>query len=115
MQAVRGGLTGEGKSLQWNQTIMAIGILTIHITIPDCHSLKQKRSRIQPVLARLHREFNVAAAETDLQDCHAEALIQCAALSTNGGEVQSFLQKVAIYFGETWPDLEILQYRIECI
>jgi uncharacterized protein YlxP (DUF503 family) len=94
---------------------MTAGILTLHISIPDCHTLKQKRSRIQPVLARLHREFNVAAAETDLQDRHTEALIQCAALSTGGGEVQSFLQKVVNYFAETWPDMEILQFRIECI
>jgi uncharacterized protein len=94
---------------------MTIGILTLYFTIPVCHSLKQKRSRIQPVLARLHREFNVASAETDLQDRHAEAVIQCAALSTSGGEVQSFLQKVVDYFSQTWPDLEILQFRIECI
>jgi uncharacterized protein len=94
---------------------MAAGILTLHITIPVCHSLKQKRARVQPVLARLHREFNVAAAETGLQDRHNEAVLQCAALSTDGGEVQSYLQKVADYFSYTWPDLEILQYRIECI
>ncbi len=94
---------------------MAAGLLTLHISIPDCHSLKQKRGRLQPVLARLHREFNIAAAETDLQDRHGEAVIQCAALSTSGGEVQAFLQKVADFFGDTWPDMEILQYRIECI
>jgi uncharacterized protein YlxP (DUF503 family) len=94
---------------------MAAGILTLHISLPDCQSLKQKRGQIQPVLARLHREFNVAAAETGLQDRHAESVIQCAALSTDGGEVQSYLQKVADYFEKTWPDFEILQYRIECI
>jgi uncharacterized protein len=94
---------------------MATGLLTLNVSLPDCHSLKQKRGRIQPVLARLHREFNVAAAETDLQDRHAEAVIQCASLSTDGGEVQSYLQKVVDYFSKTWPDLEILQYRIECL
>lgn len=94
---------------------MAAGLLTLYISIPDCHSLKQKRGRIQPVLARLHREFNIAAAETDMQDRHSEAVIQCAALSTSGGEVQAFLQKVADFYSNTWPDMEILQYRIECI
>ncbi|NMB58680.1 MAG: DUF503 domain-containing protein [Chloroflexi bacterium] len=94
---------------------MAVGILTLHISITDCHSLKQKRGRIQPVLARLHREFNVAAAETGLQDRRDEAVLQCAALSTSGGEVQAFLQKVADFYGDTWPEMEILQYRIECV
>jgi len=94
---------------------MAVGLLTLHIAIPDCRSLKQKRSRIQPVLARLHREFNLAAAEMDLQDIHQEAEIQCAALSTSSREVQAYLQHVVDFFSETWPDEEILQYRIECL
>ncbi len=94
---------------------MAAGILTLHISIPDCHSLKQKRVRLQPVLARLHREFNIAAAEIGLQDRHGEAVLQCAALSTSGGEVQAFLQKVVDFYSNTWPDMEIQQYRIECI
>jgi uncharacterized protein len=94
---------------------MAIGLLTLHISISDCCTLKQKRSRIQPILARLHREFNIAAAEIDLQDLHREAVIQCSALSTSCKEVQSFLQHVVDFFSENWPDVEILQYRIECI
>ncbi len=92
---------------------MAIGLLTLHLTIPDCHSLKQKRSRIQPILARLHREFNVAAAEMDRQDSHSETIVQCAALSTSNREVQAYLQHVVDFFPPNWPDIEILQYRIE--
>lgn len=94
---------------------MAVGLLTLHIAIFDCRSLKQKRSRIQPILARLHREFNIAASEMGLQDHHHEAEIQCTALSTSSREVHSFLQRVVDFFTETWPDVEILQYRIECI
>ena len=93
---------------------MAVGLLTLHLSLPGCRSLKQKRSRVQPVLARLHREFNVAAAEIDWLDHHGEAVIQCAALSTDGGEVQAFLQRVVNFSADTWPDLEILQYHIEC-
>ncbi len=94
---------------------MAVGLLTLHISLSDCHTLKQKRSRIQPILTRLHREYNIAAAETDLQDHHREAVIQCTALSTSSREVQSFLQHVVDFFAENWPDIEIQQYRIECI
>jgi uncharacterized protein len=94
---------------------MAVGLLTFHISLPDCQTLKQKRSRIKPILARLHREFNMASAETDLHDHHREAVIQCAAISTSSREVQSFLQHAVDFFAENWPDIEILQYRIECI
>ncbi len=92
---------------------MPVGLLTLHITIPDCHSLKQKRSRIQPILTRLHREFNLAAAEMGRQDSHDEAEIQCAALSTSNREVQAYLQHVVDFIPKHWPDIEILQFRIE--
>jgi uncharacterized protein len=92
-----------------------VGLLSIHLSIPDCHSLKQKRSRIQSILARLHREFNIAAAEMSLQDRHQEAGLQCTALSTSSREVHAFLQRVVNFINETWPDVEILEYRIECI
>jgi uncharacterized protein len=94
---------------------MAVGLLSIHLSIPDCHSLKQKRSRVKPVLARLHREFNIAAAEISLQDHYQEAGLQCTALSTSCKEVHAFLQRVVDFINETWPDVEILEYRIECI
>jgi len=94
---------------------MAVGLLSLYLSIPECWSLKQKRSRVQPILARLHREFNIAAAEISLQDHHQEAGLQCTALSTSGKEVQAFLQRVVDYTNKTWPDVEILEYRIECI
>jgi len=40
-----------------------IGTLTFHLHLPGCASLKEKRSRLKPLLARLHRQFNVSTAE----------------------------------------------------
>jgi len=34
-----------------------IATLTIHLHLPACASLKEKRGRIQPLIARLHREL----------------------------------------------------------
>jgi uncharacterized protein len=36
-----------------------IGQLTIYLHLPGCASLKEKRGRLKPLLARLHREFNL--------------------------------------------------------
>jgi uncharacterized protein YlxP (DUF503 family) len=94
---------------------MAVGLLSIHLALPECQSLKQKRSRLQPILTRLHREFNIAAAEVSMQDRHKEAGLQCAVISTKCGEAQAFLQRVVDFISSTWPDSEILEYRIECI
>jgi len=47
---------------------MSVGILRLSFRLPDCHSLKEKRGQIKPVIARLHREFNISVAEVADQD-----------------------------------------------
>ena len=53
---------------------MSLGLLTIHIHIPGCASLKEKRRRLKPLITRLHREFNISVAEIDLQDSTANGV-----------------------------------------
>jgi len=54
-----------------------IGVLSIHLRLPGCASLKEKRGRLKPLLTRLHKEFDVSAAEMDLQDKWQETIIAC--------------------------------------
>ena len=53
------------------------GLLTLHLLLPGCASLKEKRGRIQPLIHRLQREFNVSVAEMALQDKWQESVITC--------------------------------------
>jgi uncharacterized protein len=94
---------------------MSIGLLTLHLMLPGCTSLKEKRSRIKPVLARLHREFNVSAAEIDKHDAWREAVLACAVVSNDPSHNQRVLQKIVAYVESTWPDLNILNDQIELI
>ncbi|MHB0987459.1 MAG: DUF503 domain-containing protein [Bellilinea sp.] len=94
---------------------MAIGILTLHLQLPGCTSLKEKRSRIKPVLARLHREFNVSAAEDGFNDRWQETLLVCALVSNDAGFSRQALQTVLRFTEEHFPDLYILEHRIEIL
>jgi hypothetical protein len=94
---------------------MSIGLLTLHVFLPGCTSLKEKRSRIKPVLARLHREFNVSAAEVDRMDMWQEAVLACVMVSNDHDYTQRALQSVKDYLPGHYPDLEILDYHIELI
>ena len=94
---------------------MAIGILTLHMFLPDSASLKDKRSRLKPLLARLHREFNVSAAEIDFQDQWHEAIIACAIVSNNKIHNEQVLQKIIAYIETHFEDLQILKQSIELI
>ncbi len=94
---------------------MHIAILTLHLMLPVCSSLKEKRSQIKPVLSRLHREFNISAAEVDLLDVWREAVIACAVVSNNSIHNQQVLQKVIRFTEQHWPDFYIADQSIEVI
>ena len=94
---------------------MSIGILTLHLFLPGCTSLKEKRSRIKPVLARLHREFNISVAEVERMDMWQEAVLACAMVSNDRDYTQKALQSVVDFLPGHWPDLEILDYHIELL
>ena len=94
---------------------MAIGILTLHLSLPECASLKDKRSKIKPYLARLHREFNVSAAEIDFQDQWHKANIACSIISNNSIHNQQVLQKIIAFSEIHFAEQQILKQSIESI
>jgi len=94
---------------------MTVGLLTIEIHIPGCSSLKEKRRRLKPLLARLHREFNISVAEIGLQDIWQSAVIACALVSNDNGHTQRALQQVVHWMETSWPDVTITSEHLEII
>lgn len=92
---------------------MPVGVVTLHLLIPGCTSLKEKRSRLRPLITRLQREFNVSAAEIDSLDSWGEAVVACALVSNDPRFTQRALQKVASWIEKNWFDLELVQEGIE--
>ena len=90
-----------------------IATLTIHLHLPACGSLKEKRGRIKPLIARLHREFNVSVAEMDLQDKWQETVIVCAMVGNERRYVESALQTVAKWVQGNWTDGDVVEQRVE--
>ncbi len=92
-----------------------IGILHLHFLLPGCLSLKEKRSRIKPLIHRLHREFNVSIAEMDLQDKWNESVMDCACIANDNVHCQQVLQSVVNYIPGHFREIEILEHHIELI
>jgi uncharacterized protein YlxP (DUF503 family) len=90
-----------------------LATLTIHLHLPACASLKEKRGRIKPLMARLHREFNISVAEMDLQDKWQEAVIVCAMVGNERAHLESALQSVAKWVESHWTDGDVIEQRIE--
>lgn len=94
---------------------MPIGLLTLYLQIPGCSSLKEKRSRIKPILARLHREFNLSVAEVGRQDAWQEAELACAVVSSDAVNAQRVLQQTVAFVEDHWPDNPIIEHHTEII
>ncbi len=90
-----------------------LATLAIHLRLPLCSSLKEKRGRIKPLMSRLHREFNVSVAEMDKQDVWDEAVIVCAMIGNGGAFLQSALQNVAKWVEANWTDGDVWDTKIE--
>jgi uncharacterized protein YlxP (DUF503 family) len=94
---------------------MPIGILTIHLHLPGCASLKEKRGRLKPVMARLHRVFNLSIAEMDRQDQWQESVIACALVSNQKSFIHSVFDIVAIDIEKNSSNVQLLDNKIEII
>ena len=92
-----------------------LATLTIHLHLPACGSLKEKRGRIKPLISRLHREFNVSVAEMGLQDKWDEAIIVCAMVGNDHAFLQSALGNVAKWVGANWTDGDVWEQKIELV
>ena len=92
-----------------------IGTLTLHLHLPGCASLKEKRGRLKPLLARLHRQFNVSTAEMDLQDKWQETVVASGMVGNDAAYLRSALETVRKWVDANWPDGDVLDTKIEII
>jgi uncharacterized protein YlxP (DUF503 family) len=93
--------------------MVSIGVLVLKIQLPGCTSLKEKRSRLKPLLARLHREFDISAAEVDHLDAWQFGGIACGLISNDPNHTRRALQQVARWVEENWPDVVLIEEQIE--
>ena len=94
---------------------MPVAVLTLQLYLHGCSSLKEKRSRLKPLILRLHREFNIFVAVGELQDSWQNAVVACAIVSNNAAHNQRSLQSVIAWLEHSWPDVEVVSEHIEVI
>ena len=91
---------------------MVIAVLTVTLRAPWVHSLKEKRSVLKSLLAKLRNQFNVSAAETDDQDVHQTMVITAAAVAPNHQLADSILESLERFI-ESNTDAEVTDVRRE--
>jgi len=94
---------------------MPVALLSIHLRLPACSSLKEKRGRLKPLLSRLHREFNVSVTEMEYQDVWQDALIACAVVNSDMATAQRELQRLLAWIEHSWPDVEVVDEQMDML
>lgn len=93
----------------------AIGLCMLEFHLPGVASLKEKRSIVKSMLARLHNTFNVAAAEIDHLDKWQSAVIAVTSVSNSGSHTNEVLDKVIDWIESHYPDALIVHQSIEIL
>jgi len=92
---------------------MHVAVLIVELRLPGCASLKEKRGCLKPLLAALHKEFNVSAAEIERQDSHTAAVIACAVVSNDGRHAQQVLDGIPAWIEARRPDLQVVDQQLQ--
>ena len=94
---------------------MPVAALILHLALPGCLSLKEKRGRIKPILTHLHREFNISTVEYDRLDAWNEAVLACAVISNDAVQCRKVLQSVVDFTAQKFRDIDIIDQHIEVL
>lgn len=94
---------------------MVVLAAIIELDLPGAMSLKEKRGALKSLIARLHREFNTAAAEVALHDAWHSAAIGLALVSTSAGHAEAMLERILRWIETNRPDVEIVGHSQEVI
>ena len=92
---------------------MIVDACQLNLHLEGCTSLKGKRSLIRPLLARLHREFNVAAAEVDQQDVWQSAEIAIVVVGNDAIHLRAELQNIVRWIEHNRLEVEVFDAHYE--
>ena len=91
---------------------MDVGALEVDLHLPSCHSLKEKRAVIRPILDGARNRFRVASSEVAFQDRWQRAVLGFSCVGPDGdGHVSDVLDRVE-RFVWSFPEVEVLNTEI---
>jgi uncharacterized protein YlxP (DUF503 family) len=94
---------------------MVIGACTIELYLPGSSSLKAKRGYLKPLLSRLRREFNMAAAEVGGNDAWQSAVIAVVTVANDVARVQRVLDRAPRWIETRHPEIQVVDWSVEIL
>ncbi len=95
-------------------TSMFIGVAKVWFEIPECRSLKEKRSVLKSLLVRIRERFHVAASEIGYHDSSRQAAVGISIIGNHNRHVESCLAAVIDSFGHE-REVRVINYKTEIL
>ena len=86
--------------------------MTFRLYAPWVHSLKEKRSIVKSLIAKLQNRYHVSAAEIDEQDTHQIIVMGLAAIVPHNAMADSLMEDISLFIEEN-TDAEIIDEEWE--
>ena len=86
--------------------------MTFRLYAPWVHSLKEKRSIVKSLIAKLRNRYHVSAAEIDEQDTYHIIVIGVAAIVPHNAMADSLMEDISLFVEENM-DAEIIDEERE--
>lgn len=93
---------------------MIVGVLQVDLEIPGAFSLKEKRSVVKGLIARIQRRHKVSVAEVADHDVWNRSVIGIAVVGNDGRKAESRLQRIANEL-ESERDAVVVDTRIDIV
>ena len=93
---------------------MRVGIAQITLRLPQTSSLKDKRSLLKSLIAKIKQEFNVSVAEVDELDNKRMAVVGVAFVSNDGRLNQNVIHRIVEHI-EHNPEILVQECTSEVI
>jgi len=94
---------------------MIVGVARIALELPGAHSLKEKRSVVKSLLARLQNRFNVSAAEVAAQDTWGIAVIGIVCTSTSARHADEMLANALRFVEQNGAEYYVSDVQTETL
>jgi uncharacterized protein YlxP (DUF503 family) len=93
---------------------MTIGICRFELYLPACQSLKEKRSLVKSLIARIGNKHNASVSELEQNDMLQKALIGVAVISNSLPHANQMLSKI-VEMVQRETELILMDYTLELL
>lgn len=92
-----------------------VGLCVVELHLPDVGSLKEKRSIIKSMIARLQNTFHISVSEVGHQDIWQSAAIAMVTVTISRSEADKAIQSWLNWIDRNVHDVEVMNEQIEIL